>query len=231
MPAKIAIAVPSHDNAPIGFAGDLAAMAMYSRGALDPSIEIGICMIGGTYVHSARRKILRMCMDQKCTHILWLDSDMRFPQDALVRLLNHDKPMVGINYANRMFPTGFVAFSKLDDEVSERLETLPESTGLVEVDALGFGCLLMSQEVFKILPPIEEDPWFTYDWKAGIEVGEDVHFCKMVQKRGITIYVDQDLSNQCGHIGQMIYTLQMVPISQKVIADEQAEKHRMSSVA
>lgn len=230
MAAKIAIAVPSHDNAPIGFAGDLAAMAMYSRGALDPSIEIGICMIGGTYIHSARRKILRMCMDQKCTHILWLDSDMRFPQDALVRLLNHNKPMVGINYANRMFPTGFVAFKTLNDEVSIRLETLSESTGLVEVDALGFGMLLMTQEVFKVLPPLAEDPWFTYDWKnGGIEVGEDVHFCKMVQDRGITIYVDQDLSKECGHIGVMTYMLQMVPISQKVVADE--ERDRMSSAS
>lgn len=227
MPAKIAIAVPSHDNCPIGFAGDLAAMAMYSREKLGPEIEIGICMIGGTYIHSARRKILRMCMDQKCTHILWLDSDMRFPQDTLVRLLNHQKDLVGINYANRIFPTGFVAFKKLDDEVSIRLETLPESTGLVEVDALGFGALLMTQAVFKVLPPLDEDPWFTYDWKqGGIEVGEDVHFCKLVKRRGITLYVDQDLSKDCGHVGVMTYMLQMVPISQKVVEDEKAAKAR-----
>ena len=227
MPAKIAIAVCSHEQAPVTFAHDWAAMAMYSRAELPPEIEINFGMICGTYIHSARRRMLQQCMEAKYTHILWLDSDMRFPKETLVRLLNHDKPMVGINYANRMFPTGFVAFKTLNDEESTRLETLPESTGLAPVDALGFGVLLMRQEVFHVLPPLSEDSWFKFDWKPScVEVGEDVHFCHLVRKRGIQPYVDQDLSKMCGHTGSMIYSLQMVPISQKVIADEQAQKQR-----
>ena len=82
-------------------------------------------------------------------------------------------------------------------------------------------------EAVKVLPPLDEDPWFTYDWKqGGIEVGEDVHFCKLVKRRGITLYVDQDLSKDCGHVGVMTYMLQMVPISQKVVEDEKAAKAR-----
>lgn len=225
MPAKIAIAVCSHDHSPAAFAADLAAMAIFSQRELGPEIDIGVCMITGTYIHSARRKMLQTVIAEKCTHILWLDSDMRFPADSLVRLLNHQKPLVGINYAIRQFPTGFVAFKTLNQEESVRLETLPESTGLVEVDGLGFGMVLMSQEVFKVLPSLDDDPWFRYDWKPGqVEVGEDVHFCYMVRERGIKLYVDQDLSKQCGHIGTMTYTTWMVPISQRVVADEKATK-------
>jgi len=227
MAAKIAIAICSHDHAPVTFANDLAVMGIYSRAHLDPEIEIGVATLTGTYIHSARRKMLQMCIEEKCTHILWLDSDMRFPSDTLVRLLNRDKPLVGINYANRVFPTGFVAFERLNDEESVRLRTLPESTGLAEVDALGFGCVLMRMDVFKKLPPIEEDPWFRFDWKPGEnEVGEDVHFCLLLKKLGIPMYVDQDLSKECGHTGTFTFLLGMVPVSQKVVADEEAAKAR-----
>lgn len=228
MPAKIAIVVPSHDYSPVTFASDLATMAIYSRAALDPEIELGVAVITGTYIHSARRKMLQTCIEAKCTHILWLDSDMRFPPDTLVRLLNHQKSVVGINYANRQFPTGFVAFERLNENESVRLKTLADSTGLVTVDALGFGVLLMAlNDVVPVLPPLEEDPWFTYDWKPDQnEVGEDVHFCFLLKKKGIDIYVDQDLSKICGHTGSMVYTTAMVPISQKVVEDEKAERAR-----
>jgi hypothetical protein len=225
MPAKIAIVVCSHEQAPVSFAHDWAAMAMYSRAELPPEIEINFGMICGTYIHSARRRMLQGCIEGKYTHILWLDSDMRFPKETLIRLLNHDVPMVGVNYALRMFPTGFVAIEKLGNGESTRLETLADSTGLAEVDAIGFGALLMRQEVFHALPSLDEDPWFGFDWKPGqIEVGEDVHFCKLVRKNGIKIYVDQDLSKRIGHTGSMVYQTAMVPISQKVVADGEAQK-------
>lgn len=227
MAAKIAIAIPSHDLAPVAFASDLAAMAIYSRAALDPEVSLGVTTLAGTYIHSARRRMLKLCIAAKCTHILWLDSDMRFPPDALVQLLNRNLPLIGINYAQRVFPTDFVAFERLSEEGNTKLATLPDSTGVVPVDALGFGCLLMRQDVFKVLPPLAEDPWFGFDWRPDEnEVGEDVHFCRMIKARGIQPYVDQDLSKQCGHSGMFHFTLGMVPISQRVVEDERAAKAR-----
>lgn len=227
MAAKIAIVVCSHDYAPVAWASDAITMAIYSRAALDPEVELGTAVVAGTYIHTARRRMLKMCMEAKCTHILWMDSDMRFPADALVKLLNHNKPLVGINYAMRTFPTGFVAFERLNDEESVRLETLPESTGLVPVDALGFGLLLMSMDVWKALPSLEEDPWFGFDWKPNQnEVGEDVHFCLLAKRLGFQAYVDQDLSKECGHVGTLTYTTAMVPVSQKIVEDENAQKAR-----
>ena len=38
------------------------------------------------------------------THILWLDSDMRFPADTLGRLLARNRDIVGANYCARRFP-------------------------------------------------------------------------------------------------------------------------------
>ena len=225
MAAKIAIVVCSHDYAPVQWACDFATMAIYSRAALDQDISLGISVVCGTYIHSARRRMLKMCIAAECTHVLWVDSDMRFPTDSLIRLLNHDKPMVGINYAKRVFPTSFTAFKTLDGAGNVHLETLPDSTGLEEVDAIGFGLLLMRMDVFKVLPPLEEDPWFGFDWRPDQnEVGEDVHFCKLVRKHGVQILVDHDLSKECGHIGTLTYRTAMVPISNKVVEDEQAAK-------
>ena len=49
MAAKIAIVVCSHDYAPVRWASDAMTMAIYSRAALDPEIELGTSVITGTW--------------------------------------------------------------------------------------------------------------------------------------------------------------------------------------
>lgn len=206
--AKISIAMPSHENVPVLFAYDLASLVMVSVGALPDTVQFGINLSAGTYVHSARQELVEGLIAAGVTHILWLDTDMRFPRDALVRLLQRDVPVVGINYAKRGEPSEFVAIKKIgwDGSISLRLNTLPDSTGLEEVDAIGFGMVLMRTSALKDMPDPKVKPWFWFDWLPGIgQVGEDVYFCKLLRESGQKIYVDQDLSRECRHIGQKEY--------------------------
>lgn len=208
--AKIALAMPSHDNVPVYFAQDLASLVMHTVAHLPEGVQFGVNLCAGTYVHSARQSLVEALCRSGVTHILWIDTDMRFPRDALFRLLKHDKPIVGINYSKRSFPTEFVAIKKIgwnDGEPSLRLNTLKDSTGLEEVDAIGFGLVLMRTSVLANLPDPKDKPWFWFDWVPGVgQVGEDVYFCELLRKHGHTIYVDHDLSKACAHIGMHEYT-------------------------
>lgn len=225
--AKIAIALPTHDYAPMGFSFDLACLVRDTGSAIhdmirtaeeagrECQISFGIEMSAGTYVHSARQELIEDLLGKGVTHILWLDTDMRFPSDALVRLMNHDLPMVGINYAKRKVPSDFVAIKCVGwgpDDRSEKLITHEYSTGLEEVEAIGFGMVLMQTSALANMPDPKKEPWFWFKWMEDKQqqAGEDVWFCKLFRDSGQRIFVDHDLSKECGHIGQFTYKLDHV---------------------
>ena len=220
---KVAICIPCHDTLPSYFAYDLAGLIGWTthhfvtEGAIE---EIGLHMVKGTYVHSARQELLVAALQGGADYLLFLDSDMRFPKDTLARLLSHKKSMVGTNYARRNVPPEYIAIKKSvnigedgERQDGELLRTLPDSTGLEEVEALGFGCVLVHKGVFNsmalIHDPREKGPFWFFEYLPDVptHVGEDVYFCRLARKAGTTIYVDHDLSKDIRHIGQLEYAL------------------------
>lgn len=198
---KISIAIPTHEQAPATFMYDLASLCAFTAAHMPEGWELGLQMVTGTYIHSARMQLMQVCVEQKSDYILWLDSDMRFPREALVRLLQHQKPVVGINYSKRGIARGFVAIKEVGIP-GKMLDTLETSTGLEEVEAMGFGCVLMRTNVVKDLPDPREHPWFQHKhMQRWVWMGEDVYFCELLRNAGIKLYVDHDLSKDCAHTG------------------------------
>lgn len=212
----IDICLVSHENIPVTFAYDLAQMHGFTAAHLPDGVHLGMNLIHGTYVHAARQELMEVIRNRGTSWTLWLDTDMRFPKDTLVRLINHQQPVVGINYAKRRVPTDYVAIKKLgleDGERSQRLATTDESEGLEEVEAMGFGACLIRGDVIMDLPELTEGPWFDIEWlpERGQWIGEDVSFFRLVrEKLGYRLFVDHDLSKECAHIGQWEYRLEHV---------------------
>lgn len=215
MTPKIAIAIPTHDMVPALFMYDVAALAAYTVAAMPEDVPFGITMVSGTYVHAARQELADLALADGATHVLWLDSDMRFPRDSLVRLLKHNKPIVGINYAKRGVPSDFVAIKEVGMP-GEKLITGEDSTGLEEVEALGFGCVLMKTEVLRYLPDPKITPWFQNEHLGdGRWMGEDVFFCRLLREARVSLLVDHDLSKACAHIGQFEYRCEHAELETK----------------
>src|SRR5690554_3424171 len=93
----VVIAIPAHDNVPAHFAADLAGLIAQTAQALPDEVTLGVQMVKGTYVHQARQDLMIHMLENGATHILWLDSDMRFPPETLLHLLQHNLPVVGAN--------------------------------------------------------------------------------------------------------------------------------------
>lgn len=216
-PLLINIAIPTHDVVPAKFAISLANMAAYAGTGLiaQDVADVYISYYMGTYIAKARQDLVLGALKRDVTHILFLDSDMTFPRDLLTRLLRHNLPIVGINYAKRRIPTEFVAIKHVSRESdalgiedgvnlregSEHCPTYEDSTGLEEVDAAGFGAMLIRSEVFWSMEP----PHFSSGWdeKNKRWVGEDVYFCLKARQEGFRTFVDHDLSKECGHMGTL----------------------------
>ena len=196
---SVFVGIPSHDHLPALFAYDLARMAAVQT----PGVDVSLNLVAGTYVHCARQAIAERAMLERASHVLWIDSDMRFPPYALARLLAHDVPMVGINYSTRSATDPkFVAVRD-----GERVPTTPDSSGTAAVDAMGFGLVLMRTDVLRSMLRTSGFPFFGYEWipERHTWLGEDFYFCRKAREAGIPMAIDHDLSKDCAHIGSMEY--------------------------
>lgn len=103
-----------------------------------------------------------------------------------------------------------------------RLVTDENSTGLEPVEAIGFGVVLITREVFEQT----KFPWFehAYDHDQQMATGEDVWFCELAQQAGFPVFVDQDLSKEIRHAGSLEYSLEHANNWNAIALEQQAEK-------
>lgn len=222
-PLVVSILVPAHDMCATMFAYDLANLNSYTIAnitELGDTVTVGLTFCPGTYVHAARWDLLLAALEQGAHYICWIDSDMRFPRDALMRLIKRDVDVVGINYCTRGLPPRYVAIKEVG-RVGSNLETTEASTGLEEVDAMGFGLVLMKTRPLLNLPR-DGKPWFWFEWMEERKnmMGEDVYFFKLMREAGVKLYIDHDLSKECRHIGSFEYGLHHVEAWREVDADK-----------
>jgi hypothetical protein len=193
----IAVCTPARDMVHTMFTYDL--VNMVANHTLNTNDAISLKISQGTLIANQRAELCLDAMREKCTHVLFIDSDMRFPQDMIERLLQHDLDIVATNCARRRMPTGPTAQLYKENGERELVYTMPESTGLQEVGSVGMGVMLIKANVFAKLA----EPWFETPWrhdKRGY-IGEDVFFCKKAREAGFKIWIDHDVSKEIGHIG------------------------------
>lgn len=159
-------------------------------------------------VDALRDSVASLAMAEGHTHVLFLDADMVWPTDVLVRMLaHHDKGIVGGLYVMRHPPFAPVALrdGKAPEgssvlQYQHARESLTE-TALVPCDVLGMGCTLVPVSAFSAIGP---RPWFEYanDDQGWPCVTEDVPFCQKAQAAGYALWLDPTIS--CGHVTQQI---------------------------
>lgn len=141
----------------------------------------------------------KQAKEHNATHILFIDSDMIFPPEALDILAKQDKDIIGANYNQRKLP--LQSTIKLADEKGNLIAgDLTKYKETFECYALGFGCMLVKMEVFdKIERPFFNAPM---DEKDNFKT-DDVYFCEKAQKAGYKIYCDPTLVVK--HVGDYLY--------------------------
>lgn len=194
---RIVIAIPTRDECKARFAFDLVNLVAAQLQTGDTVIPMPSM---GTLLASQRTALVKEAKRENATHILFLDSDMRFPADTLKRLLAHDVQVVGANCAKRRMPTGPTAANY--DHVAGKVPVYTEedSTGLEQVDMLGTGVLLVRMDVFEQIP----FPPFATPWVPDMQefMGEDTYFCMLLKRNQIPVFVDHDVSLEIGHLGE-----------------------------
>lgn len=203
-PFRIAVSIPCGDEVKTGFAYDLSNLMCATVLSRD-DVSLYLHTVRGTIIPKQRDELTFMALEKDCTHILFLDSDMRFPRNTLLRLLARGEPIVGANYTTRRNPVQPVTFAN-DEDATQRVYTEEGADGLESVASIGFGAVLIDLDVLKAL----SRPWFAIPWDEVTRkyVGEDVYFCRKVRSElGLDVLIDHALSHEVSHVGEWEYRL------------------------
>jgi hypothetical protein len=161
-----------------------------------PSPYDDIFVAGCPFTHTARNSAVERALEFDWTHALFVDHDMKFPPDALLRLLSWGKEIIGGQYIMRN-PPFFINLWKEPVCQGTQLRRPEWREGLHRVGAIGMGLTLITRQVFVTMGK----DWFSFKEFDG----EDMEFCVKAERAGFPTYVDCDIPVQ--HIGKYEYPI------------------------
>ena len=155
-------------------------------------------------IYHARTQLCRMALEAEADFVLWLDSDVIFPPNLMEDLMAdiQGKDMVTAIYYKRRPPFSPVIWKTTRPGILPgqgeviAYDDFPED-GLFEIDACGFGAVLMKTGVIRDVANTFHE---TFGPIPGF--GEDLSFCIRARGCGYKIWADPAL--KIGHKGSMI---------------------------
>lgn len=205
---KVFVATPTFD-------GKVCNEYLLSLLRLKEATDFKLCLIPGVhFVDMARDIAAAKFLKTDCTHLMFIDSDMGFPPDAVNRLIAHDKPVVGGAYRIRH-----------DEELYPTYGGAP-SFDLHQVQILGGGFMCVQRHVIEALwgavPHYntahvgEVAAMFSREIHDGVMVSEDVMFCRRVA--GFGVWLDPNIDFD--HVGGKTYSGNYRQYLQGVMSNE-----------
>lgn len=158
----------------------------------------------GYTIAENRNYAVAQAKKEACTHILFVDDDMEFPEDTLDELMEHGVEIVGVDSKSRKLPLSTTVGLLKDNELwalhnIPPFYKMPEE--LFEVYSIGMGVALIDMKIFDEI----DQPWFafkTHDSGLVLE-GEDSFMCQQARSKGYKVWCDPTI--EIGHIGDYVY--------------------------
>lgn len=155
----------------------------------DEGIELqDVDVLGGhCYVDRVRCLLVRNFLASDATDLVFIDADVGFEPDSLVRLCTATSPVVAGIYPKKIEPAEWPVTTPQGEIWADR-------NGLIECHMVPTGFLRINRAVFEAIKvptfaDIDGDApaHFKTEVRDGQYWGEDVEFCRLVREAGIPI--------------------------------------------
>jgi hypothetical protein len=157
----------------------------------------------GYTIAENRNYIAVQAVNAGSDYLLMIDDDMTFEVDVLNKLIEVDKPIVGVAYHPRS-ETGQIT-KYLDETHAVSLEQSDDPKYKVPFKcyATGTGIILIKCSILLEIPR----PWFDFEWfeTGQCKTGEDWFFCIKAGKHGFETWCHPTI--KVGHLGDVILTI------------------------
>jgi hypothetical protein len=152
------------------------------------------CTLDGMAVDMARNQIVLKAIKNGNDAIIWLDTDMLYPSDAMVRLVemaNAGHMIAAGIYRRNVPPYSLLVQDEAGSEISLDDIRSRLDGGVVEVPIAAGGYSIVRMEVYKTV----RIPWYcNWDFVSSQgQVGEDKFFVCRAREAGFRVVVDPEL--------------------------------------
>jgi len=198
---SVMIAMPCYDSVKVN---TMVAIVKVVQQLSKSGIQVGINTMKSPLIHQARNYLTSVFLDSDFTHLLFIDSDVEFEPEAILRMLVARKDVICSPYRVKSMDVNQKIYT-----VELKKDARMEASDLIEITAGPTGIMLIHRDVFKKI--IEKFPdlkiknsvfpkpgpdhqyyynFFDFTFEDGYSAGEDVSFCKLVQKTGFKLYAN-----------------------------------------
>lgn len=195
---KIVVGIPCMGTIHVGTVGSL--LNLFKS---YPDVDFLPYLVGNSLVYDARNQILDYSNKAQADYLLFVDSDIIFPAQALKALLDQNRPIISGIYWSR---SEYVRKPIIYDHISPRNifkhtaeidHVKGQIQGCIEVKACGMGFCLIRQDIIQKIVKKHIAPFEPFKG-----MGEDISFCYRIGKMKEKIY-----ALDCGleHIGTKRY--------------------------
>ena len=167
-------------------------------------IQVSINTMKSPLIHQARNYLTSVFLTTDFTHLLFVDSDVEFEPEAVLRMLVAKKDVICTPYRVKSLDVNQKMYT-----VELKKDAPLEPGDLIEITAGPTGIMLIHRDVFKKI--IENFPelkiknsvfpqpgpdheyyynFFEFTFNEGYAAGEDVSFCRLVEKLGFKLYAN-----------------------------------------
>ena len=177
--------------------------------------QLGILMTDHTTAVAARNEIakqayLRGVKYDNADIFVWIDSDHTFSFSDFMTLLRHydENPDIHIlsarNLTKNLAAPRICAYTELKN-IKNYKTVDPSVKKVMEVDAVGFGFVMVSPEVITKMYEVYDRKQFMVEFsdltKTGIK-SEDISWCELAREQGYKIWLDNHVTP--GHYGAIM---------------------------
>ena len=171
----------------------------------------------------ARNILSAMFLDSGATHLFFIDADIEFEPDSIIRMLAMDKPIIAAAYPKKALPIQYAMNFKYIDPVKRQIRV---DNGAIEVWDASTGFFCIKREVFEKM--MLAYPHLHYKNDSNIDgklqkycyaffdtmidndengdsryLSEDYTFCRLWQKLGGEIWMDPN--TKLNHVGSYTF--------------------------
>jgi len=177
--------------------------------------------IGNSLIADARNKLVARFLASDCSDLVFIDADLSWRAEDLLRLASHDTPFVAGVYQRK-------SRTKIDFAVKFSPGIALDAHGLMAVERVGTGFMRLRRDCLEALiaahpalrlknPAAPDDAHFYALFDTGIVdgqfVGEDFTFCDRWRALGGQVRIDPSLN--FGHHGAAAYDEPLMKYLQK----------------
>lgn len=183
-----------------------------------------LVVASGSILVSERNKIIQAFWDSECTHLLCIDSDLGWPAQAVLAMLDADKEFIAGVYPARGDLHTFVFRPVLNED-----NTIVSENHLLKMQYVPAGFMLLSRSLIEKMrnkfPELYYEPkhdigeasvsaycLFNTEVWEGEFWGEDYVFCRRAREAGAEIWADPLIQfDHDGTLGMLIESLSQSP--------------------